>query len=238
MNETIKPKRNTNPEGRCKLCGEILTKRKAALHLKKCRAAHPLPNGKTATKLFTIEATAPGLPEFFLVFELDGTKPLSMMDEFLRLAWFETYEHCSKFTINGVHYNSHQLSDDNAGFLTFLGRTLPRSMSAKMGDVLGEGVKFEYQYDFGTTSYVRLRVIGIRSTLEKTPNGPDLIMQNLRPKFSCGECGQPATIVGAGSWGLHPKNIFCEACAGKKVDEELRCPIANSPRSGIDFYGF
>ena len=244
MNEV---KRNTNPEGKCELCGEVLTKRKAAAHLKKCRAAKPSPEGKGRTVFYTFEATTPGLPEFFLFVELDGNKTLAALDGFLRDIWLECCGHCSAFTIAGVHYNSHGMGDgadddaeDDMDFGFGGGKT--KSMAVKINALFGspdlfyKDAKFDYEYDFGTTSYVKLRVVGIRESGEKAPSKPVLLMRNLPPRWVCRECGKPATIVCSSNWGLAPDNVYCAGCAKKKLDDYERSPILNSPRSGLCGY--
>ena len=225
---TTKP--TNNPEGKCELCGEVLTRRKAAAHLKKCRAAHPLAEGKKSAEIYTLAITAP-FSEFFLFVEMGANQKLAALDQFLRDIWLECCGHGSTFIIDGVNYDSNTdyvFVDDE-----FKGN---QSMNCKIGSVVGEKDVFEYEYDFGTTSYVKIAVAGIRETKEEPPKKPVLLMRNLEPKWACCVCGKPATIVDNNGLGLAPDNVYCETCAESKLEEYARSEIKNSPRSGLCGY--
>ena len=223
------------PDGKCEICGENATRRMASRHVKKCRAANPLPAGTKEAEIFTLMVTAPPFPEFFLVVEIGGDKTLASLDQFLRDTWLECCGHLSAFTIKKLHYNSHSDPEMEDMEAMFGGKS--HSMSVKIKNALDEGETFDYEYDFGTTSDLKLRVLDIRRTTEKQPANPVLLMRNLPPEWKCRVCQKPATIVGATDGGLYDGNVYCEACAKKELEEYERSPILNSPRSGLCGYG-
>jgi hypothetical protein len=206
-------------QGKCQLCGKLFSKRAMTKHLQTC--------GQTA-------AAREGMPGFHLVVDADiywlhlfvpAGASLRTLDEFLRATWLECCGHMSAFTINGVRYNC--TTGDGMG---------GRSMSAKLSAVLRTGMEFEHEYDFGTSTYLRLKVAGDRSGKGRS-NAVQLLARNEPPVIPCGDCGKPATKI-CGNCSYEPTGWLCDGCAAEHAcDEDMFLPVVNSPRTGVCGYG-
>jgi len=112
-----------------------------------------------------------------------------------------------------------------------------RSLGVSLEKVLKVGQKFHYEYDFGSTTELSLRVAGEREgMLTDEDDEVHVLARNLPPEYKCARCGKPATKVAAGydSWGV-VEHAYCDACA-KKAREDGWLPIVNSPRVGVCGY--
>jgi len=96
-----------------------------------------------------------------------------------------------------------------------------RSMEVSLERVLKVGQKFSYIYDYGSSTYINLRVIGEREGIVQKKKEPvQLLARNTAPTFSCRVCGNPATTVAMGYFtDSIVDSVFCTKCA-KKQDEE------------------
>lgn len=111
-----------------------------------------------------------------------------------------------------------------------------RSMDVSLGRVLKVDRKFSYIYDFGSSTYINLKVIAEREGIMQNKERPVLLLaQNTVKIFPCVVCGKPATKVAMGYFlGDIDGSVYCDACAEEKDDEEFRAlPIINSPRVGV-----
>jgi hypothetical protein len=111
-----------------------------------------------------------------------------------------------------------------------------RSMDVLLGRVLKVDRKFSYVYDFGSSTYINLRVIAEREGIVQDKKNPvQLLAKNTAKTFACVICGMPATKVTMGYYyGGIEGNTYCDVCAKKQDDEEFRpLPIINSPRVGV-----
>ena len=110
-----------------------------------------------------------------------------------------------------------------------------RSMEVSLGRVLKVGQKFSYIYDYGSSTYINLRVIAEREGIVQNKKKPvQLLARNTAPTFPCIVCGKPATTVAMGYFtDSIADNVFCTACANKQVEEGGMLPIINSPRAGV-----
>ena len=112
-----------------------------------------------------------------------------------------------------------------------------RSLGASLEKVLKVGQKFRYEYDFGSTTELSLKVIGEREgVLVDEESDVQILARNIPPEIKCARCGKPATRVAAGydAWGV-VEHAYCDACS-KKAKEDGWLPIVNSPRVGVCAY--
>ncbi len=110
------------------------------------------------------------------------------------------------------------------------------SMEVPLERVLKVGQKFSYIYDYGSSTYINLRVIGEREGIvQEQDDTVQLLAQNTAPTFSCTVCGKPATRVAVGYYTASiANNALCTECANKQDEEEGgTLPIINSPRVGV-----
>jgi len=223
-------KRTFSKTGICGICGEEVAVKQMLRHVKACRQANPLPEGKRKQKIFTFRVTSCEYPSYFLYLEIEGKKKLSLLDGLLRDIWLECCGHISQFTIAGSVYSSYT----DGEMIEELGEQ--SDMSAKLQDILEDGMTFEYDYDMGSTTDLDLEVVDVRETKESLPNGFFLVARNLAPKIVCKKCKVPATQVLA----AYVKNdgAYCDDCAEKlpEEDSDMILPVVNSPRMGVCGY--
>jgi hypothetical protein len=194
------------------------------------------------------------LPMYWLHLEVATDVTLETLDQFLRAIWLECCGHLSAFTIDDAHY----CADEEMGDLKRwqVGR---RAMQTTLGVVMRPGQSSIYEYDFGTTTELRLKVITAREV--ETQNGAIRILaRNTLPPIPCNLCGQPATSVCLRCWyGSDDYERELEERAGAGLEEEERaeqgylCAICaashqhrkadlkplrrvNSPRAGVCGY--
>ena len=75
--------------------------------------------------------------------------PLSKLDSFLRKTWLECCGHLSSFEIAGERYASDPMGVES-------------SMKRPLQQVVDVGMSFSYEYDYGSTTELKLKVAGVR----------------------------------------------------------------------------
>src|SRR6266480_295435 len=110
-----------------------------------------------------------------------------------------------------------------------------RSMDVSLERVLKVGQKFSYVYDYGSSTYINLRVIAEREGIVQNKKNPvQLLARNTAPEFPCVVCGKPGTEVAMGYFtDSIAESVFCTECANKQAGEGEMLPIINSPRAGV-----
>ena len=109
-------------------------------------------------------------------------------------------------------------------------------MTSMIGTVFAVGKKFDYEYDFGSTTALWGEATGARvGSAGKKP--VRLLARNDRIVWPCAKCKSPATIIcpfclddGA--------CLFCDehAKAHACQDQDVYLPVVNSPRMGVCGY--
>jgi hypothetical protein len=222
--------------GRCELCGEQFSKGTISRHLQKCVIEHEPPNaaGKKAqreTYLLSVEGTY--LPEYWMRLEMAADSKFGELDLFLRDIWLECCGHMSDFRFPKLE----KLRGRGPGaWLDFddIPNEIDRTMNSKLRDLVEPDDLFNYEYDFGSTTELKLKVVSNRQSQLKR-GAIHLLARNLAPEILCG-CGQAAKFVctecvcdGAG-W-------LCKACLKKhECGDEMALPVVNSPRVGVCGY--
>jgi hypothetical protein len=214
--------------GKCNLCGEITGQASMTRHLSACRQPE-------ASRRSPASEKRPPAPSFHLAIEgrdakaywmhvaVPLTAPLSKLDDFLRHTWLECCGHLSAFEIGSKRYASQPMDEE-------------MSMKAQLSQVFEVGTKFFYEYDYGSTTALVLKVVGLRE--QGLPKGSvQLLARNEAPQVSCQRCGiQPATqICTECAW--NGEGWLCEACAvAHECGDEMCLPVVNSPRVGVCGY--
>ena len=208
--------------GKCNLCGESVGRPAMRRHLTAC--GQPEASG-----------TQPLGPSFHLVVEgrhakaywmhvaLPVTARLSVLDDFLRQTWLECCGHMSAFDIGGNRYASAPMEHQ-------------MSTRAPLRQLLAVGSTFFYEYDYGSTTELVLKVVAILE--QGTPKGAaQLLARNEAPQVSCQRCGtQPATQVCC-ECASDGQGWLCLSCAvAHPCGDEMCLPVANSPRVGVCAY--
>jgi len=208
-------------EGTCLLCGVKLAKGAVSRHLKLC-ATTGNAAGKPKTKAFHIVVEGAHLPEYWLHLSVPAGAKLERLDAFLRNIWLECCGHLSAFKIEKTLYS--RQPDAEYG---------EKNMRVELRKALTPGIKFSYDYDFGSTTSLALKVVG---EIENESDSIQLLARNTPPAIPCSKCGKPATQVCVDcAW--EEKGWLCGACAPKhKCGEDMLLPVVNSPRVGVCAY--
>ena len=109
----------------------------------------------------------------------------------------------------------------------------------RLCDAIGPGDDvFTYQYDFGSTTTLRIEV-GNRRQGRGTRALVRVLARNAEPDWPCGVCGESATLVcaycrsGGGNPFVCDRHQAQHACQ----EPEALLQVVNSPRLGVCAYG-
>ncbi|RME89096.1 MAG: hypothetical protein D6770_05405 [Anaerolineae bacterium] len=217
--------------GKCFFCEKPFAKNTILRHLRACPArkeAEASEKGETV-RLFHLVVEGYHYPEYWMHIEIPASKTLLALDAFLRAVWVECCGHLSAFIIDNVSYELNTGMVD-AMWKDFFGPSRPtRSMDVKLYTVLKVGQKFLYEYDFGTTTVLLLKLVGERQGILPKEE-VRILARNYAPAFPCIKCGKPA------EWFYVWASTFEPYCTGHmqrhKDSGEGFLPIVNSPRAG------
>ncbi len=165
---------------------------------------------------------------------MDGSATLFDLDHYLRHIWLECCGHMSAFKIEGVQYLD--TLGDSFGFEE------SESLDAQAHQLFTPGLNFAYEYDFGTTTELSIRVLDQRGGKPSTTHGLALMARNAPVQVPCEQCGKPAQLICLDccydSVG-HGAGYVCRDHAGSHAthdDYGGMMGIFNSPRSGVCGY--
>ena len=212
--------------GQCLLCKQVIDKSQMTRHLKKCLVDQNDDTGRSV-ELFHLVIEGNHLPMYWMHVEIPGAKTLQHLDSFLRDIWLECCGHLSGFTIDGQGYSVHPAEGGPFG-------RREETMGQKIYNVLRVGAEFQHEYDYGSTTELKLRAVDVRKRRVKKP-AITVLARNEPPAWECAQCGKPATQINAMGWGLNADSFFCDDCVGDYVDEGC-LPVVNSPRVGVCGY--
>lgn len=239
--------------GTCALCGYRSTKGAITRHLKRCAPAHDKASGKSA-RLFHLRVEGAYDPAYWLDVELGADLTLRDLDGFLRETWLECCGHLSMFAIGNVHYHisdefveegdADEVADllatipeeNRAAFEQMMARwPIERGMDVSLAEVLEPGLTFEHEYDFGSTTYLKLKVVGEREGRIGRER-VRLLARNEAPEFTCAKCGKPAKWIHTEEAWERDNPFYCEEHQRKHQDDWAFLPVVNSPRMGVCGY--
>ena len=218
--------------GKCGICGRSVRKSEMKKHLDTCieEERKALKAGSAElTGIFRILVTGEDERgrDYWLNLEASEKATLSDLDALLRKVWLECCNHESRFAINRTFYTY----SPKANFIH-------ESLDFKLGDVLKEGVKFEYKYGpvYGIESTdLLLKVISRRVELVDPEKPIRIVARNEPPRRMC-RCGQEAVVV-CKSCNILNEGWLCDDCARfHDCGREEQLPVVNSPRVGMCNY--
>ncbi len=214
--------------GTCQLCGKRTSKAGMTRHLKSCAAEHDLPRGRRA-RLFHLRVEDAYSPIFWLDLEMKAAATLADLDDFLRGIWLECCGHLSSFDIGGVTYKV-------ANYGGPFGDFDERSMDVELWKILSPGTRFGHTYDFGTSTELKLRVVGDREG--RIGGEPLRLLSRNEPfEWDCMVCDGPATEVCTYCMYERENPFLCAVHAEEHgCGEEAFLPVVNSPRMGMCGY--
>lgn len=231
-----RPNPRTQSQGICAFCGHRAIKAAMARHSAACVLAHDDADAPSAT-LVRLRVEAAGDRRYWLDVDIAAAARLRALDRFLRDAWLECCGHMSAFTIRGVRY---EIAPTRDWSFDALSGPRARSMNASLDEALSPGLVFHYEYDFGTTTALRLRVMSVRrGRLGRPP--VRLLARNEPATWPCAVCGAPATDVCSFCVDDRDDVFFCKDHAAGHIAEAHEgdngfLPAVNSPRMGVCGY--
>lgn len=150
--------------------------------------------------------------EYCIYLSVDENLSLLHIDQFLRDVWLECCGHLSAFKIKGKVYQDY-------------------SMDTRLKDILAVNEKFEYEYDFGSTTDLILEVVDII----KVPvsfTQIEIIARNNEVTHYCEICNAEAEY-----FNYENEQWECKKCIDKNNDMIAKFDYCNSPRDGVCCYG-
>lgn len=212
-------------EGKCRFCLKSFSGSTMGRHLASCKAKKETDVGaaarsKAPDRIFHIKIRGGG--EFWLHIEMKASSKLSDLDNLLRDVWLECCGHLSQFMIGGRPYMPSYVGD--------LREMDARSMEVQLAKVLDVKDRFDYEYDFGSTTHLEGQIIAERQGVLR--EGVRILARNRFPEVKCVNCGKPAIWLCTECYEFH-----CHACLNShECGEEMALPVANSPRMGVCGY--
>lgn len=227
--------------GACTYCGREMSKGGISRHLHSCpqrlaaiTAANAQPGRDETLYHLQVLDNTPSFysiaelfaDDYWLHLEIKGSATLAHLDYYLRNIWLECCGHLSSFTIGGKFYVSvvYEFGD--------------KAMTAAVRKVFEPGMTITYEYDFGTTSELLIKVVGVREGKATSQHPVTLMARNSFTPPPCLICGQPATYtcIECISETLDGSPVFCDEHASQHEHDEMLMQIVNSPRTGLCGY--
>ncbi len=221
-------------KGVCTFCHVEYSKSGMSRHLETCkqRASVEAQTGhdRQAQTIRKFHLLVQGLysPMYWMHLDITANTTLATLDQFLRDIWLECCGHLSAFTIAGTRYRV-----DEA---IYEWDTRQKNMRVPLDEVLRPGQTCSYEYDFGSTTELTLKVIAER---EATAEGKAIhvLARNSLSFVPCDECGEAPAILTCARCVYHDAGWLCKDCAEKHdCGQEMLRPRVNSPREGVCGY--
>lgn len=217
-------------QGKCGFCNATFNKAAMSKHLASCKQrnveSETLPAKRMSQKIKILHLVVEGRysPEYWMHLSAPAHATLEDLDHFLRNIWLECCGHLSAFTIEGTAYSRSPM-----------GEYEEKNMYVALGKVLGVRMKFYYEYDFGTSTDLTLKVVSEREGGAKDES-IQLLARNEAPLIKCMECEEAASQV-CSQCVYSGEGWLCDKCAGEhECGEEMFLPVVNSPRVGMCAY--
>jgi hypothetical protein len=230
--EECNMERKKQSRGDCVYCSREMTKGGLARHLKTC--AKRLEAQATADQthrrkqtLYHLQVQDAWSGDYWLHLEMRGEATLEELDSYLRAIWLECCGHLSQFEIGGVYYT--QIFEEGFDFRE------ERAMDVPVGELFTSGLEIPYEYDFGTTTDLVIKVVDQREGRPTTSHPIVLMARNKYEPPSCMECERPATYLCNECLYEHEGERY-GLCDEHEIEhehgEEYIMPLVNSPRVG------
>ncbi|MFO7539847.1 MAG: hypothetical protein R6X32_17555 [Chloroflexota bacterium] len=216
--------------GKCVYCDKSYTRWGMTRHLQNCeeRKTAVAQRSSRAVNLYHLLVADAWGGYYWLHLDVPGQTTLEELDDYLRSIWLECCGHLSAFDIGEVSYT--QLFDDGMAWRE------ERSMDVRLDKVLAAGMEIPYQYDFGTTSELVIKVAAV--TKGRATDTPIVLMaRNDTPDITCAVCDKPAEYICVEcEWEVdHP--FYCDNCLIEHAHgDEMGLSVVNSPRMGMCGY--
>jgi hypothetical protein len=220
--------------GACGFCGQEFAKAGLTRHLKTCAKrleaqAAAEKTRRTVQKLHHLQVQDAWGGNYWLHLEIRDNATLANLDHYLREIWLECCGHLSAFEIGDISYAS---SPDPWG------ESDDRSMAVKVGKVFAPGMTLHYEYDFGSTTELTIKVLDERAGKPLSEHPIFLMARNKFEAPTCMECDQPAVwfCTQCPYDRADERGELCEEHAKEHEHEDMVLALVNSPRVGVCGY--
>ncbi|GCD11594.1 SEC-C metal-binding domain-containing protein [Clostridium tagluense] len=216
-------------KGKCYYCNEELSERTVKRHVKGCKdrkekIKEAMESSKKTKSQYVLSIVPQyGAKEYCLYIAIDINSTLKNLDSFLRDIWLECCGHLSSFIIDDVNYDS-SVEEDSDFFFN------DETMDFKLRQVISVGDKFRYDYDFGSTTKLKLEVIDEYLTGEKHSE-IEILARNEEIQNFCANCNKKAEY-----FDYEEEKFFCADCIDEDNDVVDVPEYTNSPRDGVCGY--
>lgn len=224
-------------KGKCYYCKNEIGKIGVVKHIKSCTKREEYQNrlkeeGEEKRNLFILQISYKYNPkDYWMYISVDENATLEDLDTFLRDVWVECCGHLSFFRISGKEYHTDLEFIDEFGFED----KECNSMDVELKKILKVGLNFNYEYDFGDTTEITLKVV--EKYIGYQYEYIEIVSRNLPKEYKCTECGNQALFICTDCG-----NYYCEECIKNRkcnCDEYMIYEITkgqNSPRCGCCGY--
>lgn len=213
--------------GECYLCHRQYSRQGMGRHLTSCLKEQEGEGHKEYYFHLFVEATS--IKDYYLHLLMNEESTFYQLDQFLRDIWLECCGHLSSFTISNKEYTDSDRND-------FFRVDDSSSLEVPLKDVLYKGLKFSYIYDYGSSTYLTLKVL--KRVQRVKGREIQLIARNLPPAILCDNCKKEATNICTECLYVENSHAFlCDDCSeDHPCGEEMLLPVVNSPRCGVCGY--
>jgi hypothetical protein len=214
-------------EGKCVYCNQMFAKAGITKHLDK-HLQDLEREQKTTETAFHVKIQ---VDEMFLHLLVSSGAQLVDLDEFLRAIWLECCGHMSSFKQKGKRYEI-DYDDEDADF--------GEPMSELIANIFKEDMVLQYDYDFGSTTALEIKVLKSYYVSVKEPI--TLLSRNKPLPIMCGMCKTQAAVKICSVHMYEEYAFYCKDCQKKhaKVCPDFKdyaaMPVVNSPRMGVCAY--
>lgn len=212
-------------EGRCHFCNKMYKSAGITRHL----SGHLNNQEKgSAARSRAFHVKVAGGPLYFLHLLMHEKLTLGHLDEYLRRIWLECCGHMSSFQIK-----------ENRIIPDWDAEEFGINKKRAIGKVLREDTILEYEYDFGSMTYLEIKTVGVYQL--DVPREILLLSRNEPLPLLCHKCEEKPAVEFCTMWHEEEK-IFCEKCAKLHAKEcedfadYAAMPLVNSPRTGVCGY--
>ncbi|MBW9152928.1 SEC-C metal-binding domain-containing protein [Clostridium estertheticum] len=216
-------------KGKCYYCNEKLSERTVKRHVKGCsvrkeKIGESIASSKKTKGQYILSILPQyGSKEYSLYIAIDIDLTLKNLDSFLRDIWLECCGHLSSFIIDDINYDS-CVEDEFELFPE------TETMDFKLRQVISVGDKFKYDYDFGSTTALKLEVID-EYVVGENYSQIEILTRNDEIQNFCANCNQKAKY-----FDYEEEKYFCEDCVDEDADMVDEIEYTNSPRDGVCGY--
>jgi hypothetical protein len=214
-------------EGKCVYCNQMFAKAGITKHLDK-HLQDLEKEQKTTETAFHVKIQ---VDEMFLHLLVSSGAQLVDLDEFLRAIWLECCGHMSSFKQKGKRYEI-DYDDEDADF--------GEPMGELIANIFKEDMVLQYDYDFGSTTALEIKVLKSYYVSVKEPI--TLLSRNEPLPIMCGICKTQAAVKICSVHMYEEYAFYCKDCQKKhaKVCPDFKdyaaMPVVNSPRMGVCAY--